>query len=61
MVKTQYTILSLPLNLSTKKEIPLVMNFDCEIWIDTQLTSLKIEQAIIEAFYKTITFYIYYK
>lgn len=41
--------------------IPLNMGFDCEIWNDTQVTSLKIEQAIREMFYKTITFYVYYK
>ena len=41
--------------------IPLNMNFDCELWLDTQITSLKIEQLIREIFYKTITFYVYYK
>jgi hypothetical protein len=42
-------------------QIPLNINFDCEMWIDTQVTGLKIEQAIRETFYKTVTFYIYYK
>jgi hypothetical protein len=41
--------------------IPLNINFDCEIWLDTQVTSLKVEQAIRELFYKTVTFYVYYK
>lgn len=41
--------------------IPLTVNFDCEIWADTQITSLKIEQVIRELFYKTVTFYVYYK
>lgn len=41
--------------------IPLDINFDCEMWIDTQITSLKVEQAIRELFYKTVTFYVYYK
>lgn len=41
--------------------IPLSVSFDCEIWLDTQITALKIEQAIRETFYKTVTFYIYYK
>lgn len=41
--------------------IPLNINFDCELWADTQITALKIEQVIREIFYKTITFYIYYK
>jgi len=41
--------------------IPLNMNFECEMWMDTQITSLKVEQAIRELFYKTITFYVYYK
>lgn len=42
-------------------QIPLNINFDCEMWIDTQITALKIEQTIRELFYKTITFYVYYK
>jgi len=41
--------------------IPLTVTFDCELWLDTQVTALKVEQAIREAFYKTITFYVYYK
>jgi hypothetical protein len=41
--------------------IPLTINFDCEMLIDTQVTALKVEQAIREAFYKTKTFYVYYK
>ena len=41
--------------------IPLTVNFECEMWLDTQITSLKVEQAIREAFYKTVTFYVYFK
>jgi len=41
--------------------IPLTLDFECEIHIDTQVTALKIEQLIREFFYKTITFYVYYK
>jgi len=41
--------------------IPLNINFNCEMWIDTQVTSLKIEQIIREIFYKTVTFYVYFK
>ena len=41
--------------------IPLTIRFDCELWADTQLTALKVEQSIREAFYKTVTFYMYYK
>lgn len=41
--------------------IPLTVKFDCEIWADTQVTALKLEQAIRESFYKTVTFYVYYK
>jgi hypothetical protein len=41
--------------------IPLTVNFDCEVWVDNQITSLKIEQAIRELWYKTVTFYVYYK
>jgi len=41
--------------------IPLTVNFECELWLDTQVTALKVEQAIREAFYKTKTFYVYYK
>ena len=41
--------------------IPLTIKFDCEMWIDTQVTAMKVEQAIRELFYKTKTFYVYYK
>lgn len=41
--------------------IPLTINFECEMLMDTQVTALKVEQAIREAFYKTKTFYVYYK
>jgi len=41
--------------------IPLTIKFDCELWVDTQITALKIEQSIRETFYKTVTFYMYYK
>ena len=41
--------------------IPLTINFDCELWVDTHITALKVEQAIRQTFYKTVTFYTYYK
>jgi len=41
--------------------IPLNIRFDCELWADTQLTALKIEQEIREVLYKTVTYYVYYK
>jgi hypothetical protein len=41
--------------------IPLTIKFDCEVWLDNQITALKIEQAIRELFYKTVTFYVFYK
>jgi len=41
--------------------IPLTIRIDCEMWIDRQITALKIEQEIRETFYKTKTFYVYYK
>lgn len=41
--------------------IPLNINFECELWADTQITAFKIEQLIREVFYKTITFYVYYR
>jgi hypothetical protein len=41
--------------------IPLTVRFDCELWVETQNTALKVEQAIREVFYKTTTFYVYYK
>ena len=47
--------------LSFLYSIPLSITFDCELWLDTQVTALKVEQAIRETFYKTVTFYVYYK
>jgi len=41
--------------------IPLTVRIDCEMWIDTQVTALKIEQEIREVFFKNVTFYVYYK
>jgi len=41
--------------------IPINVRFDCELWADTQLTALKIEQELREVFYKNVTFYVYYK
>lgn len=41
--------------------IPLTVRIDCEMWIDRQITALKIEQEIREVFYKTLTYYVYYK
>ncbi len=41
--------------------IPLSTSFEAEMWIDKELSAMKIEQEIREVFYKTITFYVYYK
>jgi hypothetical protein len=41
--------------------IPLSPTFACEIWSDTYTTALKIEQAIRETFYKTVTYYVYFR
>jgi len=41
--------------------IPLQIRIDCEMWTDRQVTALKIEQEIRETFYKTVTYYVYYK
>lgn len=41
--------------------IPLQIRIDCEMWIDRQVTALKIEQEIRETFYKNVTYYVYYK
>jgi len=41
--------------------IPLTIRVDCEMWIDRHITALKIEQEIREVFYKTLTYYVYYK
>jgi hypothetical protein len=41
--------------------IPLYVNFNCEMFLDTQVTALKVEQLIRETFYKTVTFYVYYR
>lgn len=41
--------------------IPLNVRIDCEMWIDRQITALKIEQEIREVFYKTLTYYVYFK
>lgn len=41
--------------------IPLNVRFDMELWADTQITALKIEQEIREVFYKNVTYYVYYK
>jgi len=41
--------------------IPLSPTFQVEIKVDNQLTALKIEQAIRETFYKTVTYYVYYR
>ena len=41
--------------------IPLVVQINCEVWVDRQITALKIEQIIREKFYKTLTYYTYYK
>ena len=41
--------------------IPLNIRFDCELWADNQLSSLKIEQEIREVLYKNVTYYVYYK
>jgi len=41
--------------------IPLTMTFDCDVIIDNYTNALKIEQAIRETFYKTVTFYTYFR
>lgn len=41
--------------------IPLTVRVDCEMRIDRQITALKIEQELREVFYKTVTYYVYYK
>lgn len=41
--------------------IPINIRFDCELWVDTYTTGLKIEQEIREVFYKNVTYYVYYK
>ena len=41
--------------------IPLQIRLDCEIIVDRQITALKIEQELRETFYKTVTYYVYYK
>ncbi|MFW6246701.1 MAG: hypothetical protein ACOC22_00800 [bacterium] len=41
--------------------IPLNAIFDAEMWVDTHLTALKLEQEIREEFYRNVTFYVYYK
>lgn len=41
--------------------IPLNLAIDCEVWADTYVTALKIEQEIRETFYRTLTYYVYYK
>jgi len=41
--------------------IPLTVRIDCEMWVDRHITALKIEQEIREVFYKTLTYYVYYK
>lgn len=41
--------------------IPLNIDFECDVIVDTQVTALKIEQILREEFFKTVTFYVYYK
>ncbi len=41
--------------------IPLQVRYDAELWFDTQLTALKVEQQIREVLFKNVTFYVYYK
>jgi hypothetical protein len=41
--------------------MPLTVRIDCEMRIDRQITALKIEQEIREVFYKTVTYYSYFK
>jgi len=41
--------------------IPLQIRIDCEMWIDREITALKLEQEIRETFYKTVTYYVYFK
>src|SRR5271157_943980 len=41
--------------------IPLSPQFSIEMWIDTENTLLKVEQAIRETFYKTKTYYVSFR
>lgn len=41
--------------------MPLDVNIDAELWIDTYLTALKLEQQLREILYKNVTYYVYYK
>ena len=41
--------------------IPLSLKLSCEMWVDSMVTSLKIQQSIIETFFKTQTFYYYFR
>lgn len=41
--------------------IPLTMNFDVEIYADTSLDAFKIQQAVLETFYKTQVFSVEFK
>jgi hypothetical protein len=41
--------------------IPLDITIPCEMWADNFTNALKIEQTIREVFYKTVTFYVYFR
>ena len=41
--------------------IPLSLKLSCEMWVDSMITTLKIQQSIIETFFKTQTFYYYFR
>jgi len=41
--------------------IPIAMNFDVEIEVDTNLDAFKVEQAIVDVFYKTQVYSVTYK
>ncbi|MFW6311170.1 MAG: hypothetical protein ACOC1K_02930 [Nanoarchaeota archaeon] len=41
--------------------LPLSVRFEAEMWIDREISAMKIEQEIREVLYKTKTYYVYYK
>ena len=41
--------------------LPLNVDINAEVWLDNQVTALKVEQELREILYKNVTFYVYYK
>ena len=41
--------------------LPLSVKFEAEMWIDREISALKIEQEIREVLFKNITYYVFYK